>query len=70
MEMRHFVVETKGGLLADDFHDKEAAKVLCRQANFSALMMGDKPAPYINATKVSDSAPWNDELGIVTSRRG
>jgi len=53
-ERLYFVVETKGSLFKDDLRDGEAAKILCGEAHFKALAVGENPARYIKATKVDD----------------
>lgn len=41
-------------LFADGLRSTEAAKILCGEAHFSALAIGDNPARYVKATKVDD----------------
>ena len=53
-ERLYLVVETKGTLFADGLRSAEAAKILCGEAHFSALAIGDNPARYVKATKVDD----------------
>jgi len=53
-ERLYLVVETKGTLFADGLRSTEAAKILCGEAHFSALAIGDNPARYVKATKVDD----------------
>jgi type III restriction enzyme len=50
----YFVVETKGGLFADDLRDKERAKVACGKAHFQALRAGEQPAEYVVARSLDD----------------
>jgi type III restriction enzyme len=50
----YFVVETKGGLFADDLRDKERAKVACGKAHFQALRAGEQPAEYVVARSLED----------------
>ena len=50
----YFVVETKGGLFADDVREKERAKIECGKAHFQALHVGERPAKYMVATSVDD----------------
>ncbi len=45
-ERLYFVVETKGGLFADDLREKEQAKINCGKAHFKALAVGESPARY------------------------
>jgi type III restriction enzyme len=53
-ERLYLVVETKGTLFADGLRSTEAAKIICGEAHFSALAIGDNPARYVKATKVDD----------------
>ncbi|MBF0400365.1 MAG: DEAD/DEAH box helicase family protein [Magnetococcales bacterium] len=53
-ERIYFVVETKGGLFADELRDKENAKIVCGRSHFQALAVDENPARYIVATKVDD----------------
>jgi type III restriction enzyme len=46
-ERLYFVVETKSGLFADDFRDKERAKIECGRAHFNALSVSETPARYV-----------------------
>lgn len=48
------VVETKGGLFADDHRDKEKAKMACRKAHFKALEGCEAPARYLVARSLDD----------------
>ena len=53
-ERLYFVVETKGGLFADDLRDKENAKIACGKAHFEALAVNENPARYVVATNSDD----------------
>ncbi|MEO5365771.1 MAG: DEAD/DEAH box helicase family protein [Magnetococcus sp. WYHC-3] len=53
-ERIYFVVETKGGLFADELRDKENAKITCGRSHFQALVVDENAARYIVATKVDD----------------
>lgn len=53
-ERLYFVVETKGGLFADDLRDKEKAQVTCGTAHFKALELRESPAKYIVARSVDN----------------
>ena len=53
-ERLYFVVETKGTLFADSLRSGEAAKILCGEAHFKALAVGDNPARFMKATKLDD----------------
>lgn len=53
-ERLYFVVETKGGLFADDLRDKESAKIQCGKAHFAALQTGTAPAQYIVVRTIND----------------
>ncbi|HBF35479.1 TPA: restriction endonuclease subunit R, partial [Candidatus Sumerlaeota bacterium] len=53
-EHLYFVVETKGGLFADDLRNTERAKIACGKAHFNALAVGDSPARYIVARSLND----------------
>jgi type III restriction enzyme len=53
-ERLYFVVETKGGLILDDFRDKERAKIECGKAHFKALAIKENSAKYIVARKIDD----------------
>lgn len=53
-ERIYFVVETKGGLFADELRDKENAKIVCGRSHFQALAVGENSARSIVATKVDD----------------
>jgi type III restriction enzyme len=48
------VVETKGGLFADDFRDREGAKIACGKAHFGALRVSEAPAEYVVARSFED----------------
>jgi type III restriction enzyme len=48
-ERLYFVVETKSGLFADEFRDKERAKIECGKAHFKALSVSETPARYVVA---------------------
>jgi len=50
----YFVVETKSSLFTDDLRSKEDAKMLCGEAHFAALRVGENPARYIRATSFGD----------------
>lgn len=52
----YFVVETKGGLFADDMREKEHAKIECGRAHFKALEEGGETpaAKYLVATSLDD----------------
>ncbi|HVA63922.1 MAG TPA: DEAD/DEAH box helicase family protein [Terriglobales bacterium] len=53
-ERLYFVVETKGGLFADDLREKENAKIHCGKAHFAALATGENPARFVIANQLSD----------------
>lgn len=53
-ERLYFVVETKGGLSADDLREKERAKIECGRAHFRALEVGEAPAQYLVARTLDD----------------
>ncbi|MBF0179047.1 MAG: DEAD/DEAH box helicase family protein [Magnetococcales bacterium] len=53
-ERIYFVVETKGGLFAEELREKENVKIACGKAHFQALAVDETPARYIVATKVDD----------------
>jgi type III restriction enzyme len=53
-ERLYFVVETKGGLFADDLRDKEGAKIECGKAHFKALAVREEPARYLVARSVDE----------------
>ena len=54
-ERLYFVVETKGGLFADDLRDRERAKVECGRAHFRALGEGEScPAEFRVARTLDD----------------
>jgi type III restriction enzyme len=53
-ERLYFVVETKGGLFADDHRDKEKAKIACGKAHFKALAVCETPARYLVAKSLDD----------------
>ena len=53
-ERLYFVVETKGGLFADDLRDREAEKIKCGKAHFGALRVSESPAEYVVARSVDD----------------
>lgn len=59
-ERLYFVVETKGGLFADDLRDKESAKVECGRAHFAALAIGDNPARFVKARNLNDVMTENE----------
>jgi type III restriction enzyme len=54
VERLYFVVETKGGLFADDLREKERAKIECGKAHFAALRVGESPARYVVARDLDD----------------
>ena len=51
---RFLVVETKGGLFADDLRDSENAKIACGREHFKALERGDSPARFVKASRLDD----------------
>ena len=53
-ERLYFVVETKGGLFADDLRDIERGKVECGKAHFEALRASETPAEYVVAHSLED----------------
>jgi type III restriction enzyme len=53
-ERLYLVVETKGGLFADDLRDRERAKIQCGKSHFKALEVRESPAEYWVATSVDD----------------
>ena len=53
-ERLYFVVETKGGLFADDLRDREGAKIACGKAHFGALRVSESPAEYVVARSFDD----------------
>lgn len=53
-ERLYLVVETKGGLFADDLREKEGAKIDCGKAHFKALEVREAPAKYLVARSVDD----------------
>ena len=53
-ERLYFVVETKGGLFADDLRDREGAKTACGKAHFGALRVSERPAAYVVARSLDD----------------
>jgi type III restriction enzyme len=53
-ERLYFVVETKGGLFADDLRDREGAKIACGKAHFGALRVSESPAKYVVARSFDD----------------
>jgi type III restriction enzyme len=53
-ERLYFIVETKGTLFADSLRSSEAAKILCGEAHFKAIAVGDNPARFVKATKLDD----------------
>lgn len=53
-ERLYFVVETKGGLFADDVRLTEGAKIDCGKAHFKALAVGESSAQYMVANTVDD----------------
>ena len=48
----YFVVETKGGLFADDLREKERGKISCGVAHFDALTDRENSARYLVATSL------------------
>ena len=53
-ERLYFVVETKGGLFADDLREEEQAKIAYGKAHFNALRVRESPAEYVVATSLDD----------------
>jgi type III restriction enzyme len=53
-ERLYFVVETKSELFADEFRDRERAKIECGKAHFNALSVHESPARYVVARKLAD----------------
>lgn len=55
-ERLYFVVETKSGLFAADWRDKEGAKIECGKAHFKALgdAVREAPAKYVVARNLDD----------------
>ena len=53
-ERLYFVVETKGGLFADDVREREAAKIACGKAHFGALHVSEPAAEYVVARNLDD----------------
>ncbi len=56
----YFVVETKGGLFADDVRDSERAKIKCGKAHFGALHVRETPAEYVVARTFADVLDRDD----------
>ncbi len=55
IEQLYFVVETKGGLFADDLRDTENGKIACGKAHFKAIALNhEHPARFIKAASVDD----------------
>jgi type III restriction enzyme len=53
-EHLYFVVETKSSLFLEDLRSKEGGKILCGEAHFKALAVGDNPAEFIQARNFDD----------------
>ena len=54
-ERLYFVVETKGGLFADDLRERERAKIACGTAHFGALRDGRADAArFVVATRLDE----------------
>ena len=53
-ERLYFVVETKSELFADEFRDRERAKMDCGRAHFKALAIHESPARYVVARNLND----------------
>lgn len=53
-EHLYFVVETKGGVFASDLRDKEAAKIACGKAHFTALAVEENATRYVVARTLDD----------------
>ncbi len=53
-ERLYFVVETKGGLFADDLRERELAKVECAKVHFKVIAASDAPARFLKASRVDD----------------
>lgn len=53
-ERLYFVVETKGGLFADDVREREAAKIACGKAHFGALHVKEPAAQYRVAQRLDE----------------
>jgi type III restriction enzyme len=53
-ERLYFVVETKSSLFTDDLRDKESAKIECGKAHFKALVVGERPAEFVQARNIDD----------------
>lgn len=49
-ERLYLVIETKGGLFADDWRHAEGAKIACGKAHFEALAVTEQPAQYLGST--------------------
>ena len=54
-ERLYLVVETKSGLFKEDLREAEKAKTKCAKEHFKALALGENPARYSVATKLSDA---------------
>jgi len=54
-ERLYLVVETKSGMFADEFRDREKAKITCGKAHFAAIGTDKSPAQYLVATSVEDA---------------
>lgn len=53
-ERLYLVVETKGTLFADALRSSEAAKIVCGEAHFKSLAVGENPARFVKATELGD----------------
>ena len=53
-ERFYFVVETKGGLFADDLRAVESAKIVCGREHFKALAVDPNPARFVQARTLDD----------------
>ena len=53
-ERLYFVVETKSSLFTDALRDKESAKIECGKAHFKALVVGERPAEFVQARNIDD----------------
>ena len=53
-EKLYFVVETKSELYADEFRDRERAKMDCGKAHFEALSVHEERARYVVARNLND----------------
>ncbi len=53
-ERLYFVVETKSELFADEFRDREKAKIICGKAHFESLIMKESRPRYVVARNIGD----------------